>query len=353
MMTAKSEFLVMAFAFAFAALPLISARVEASSPMKASVRDDAHVNPSLTLVVPNGRSAAPRRFDSSTVKQYAPSPLSGSTNHPRHDGGASYAPRFIPPPRLWGNAPESAQPFARQGSVWGDGPSWGNGYHSRPGMGGGSYYVAPKWNYSITPRNGIMTWQPGYQTKATRMSYATTSATYRRKDYLAIAAGRAGSVGNSAYGTLKSTRGAVSAAPNVVALQAQQYKLPENAKNHKTAANWDEWYKQIAKSVYEVWTQNEVVVGGTTLQVEVWPGLELDCKVVEFTPPSDVKRDAKLETEFREAALRSMRSMKGSSALEFPACKPVPKSVIFDMEFKREVDGPAGCKVVHQRAVGL
>jgi len=111
--------------------------------------------------------------------------------------------------------------------------------------------------------------------------------------------------------------------------------------------NWDDWYKHVAQNIYSAWSRAHVTAGSAIVQVTVWPSHDVDAKIVGFTPAPDVERNAQTETRFRSSALDAVNDLSGFGLWDFPAMAKPPKNVVFDMEFKHEVGGEAGCSVVH------
>jgi hypothetical protein len=125
--------------------------------------------------------------------------------------------------------------------------------------------------------------------------------------------------------------------------------LPQPKSAWRRAGNWDEWYKQVAKAVYQEWRQADTEAGVATVRVKVFQSHDIDCEIAEFDPAKDLSRDAKREVSFREAAIRSVDGLNRSQVWEFPDLSPLPKQVVIDLELKRKVGGLAGCAVTRAR----
>jgi hypothetical protein len=242
-------------------------------------------------------------------------PLGGTVvGHPPLSGGTSFIPVPLPRPHfvapLWGTAvpPPFRPPF-------------------RP------MFVPPappRWNYTLTPRNGIMTWSPGYSTAIVPPSHFSSLETNLNWSNKNVNASRIG----------------LQQPPAMPQLKAIEMTLPEA--KVPPPANWDEWYERVAHAIYGQWKQQTAVGPGTsTVLITAYRTHDVDCKIEDFTPAADVKRDLNAETRFRDASLRSVSSLSRDPLWEFPVSQKTPKMIVFDMQFKHGVGEAAGCEVVH------
>lgn len=113
----------------------------------------------------------------------------------------------------------------------------------------------------------------------------------------------------------------------------------------KTASlNWDDWYKRVAKSVYDRWQEADVGPGLAKVRVTVTRGRQMSGQLIDFTPALGVERNVQAETAFREAAVRAVNQVYDYELPEFPSGTQ-EQSVTFDVQMKRTVDGQAGFDV--------
>jgi hypothetical protein len=290
--------------------------------LNGSAEDKEHMQQSVKLFLdPPARPPAP--LFQPTPPTPPRLPLSGTASvQPPLSSGTSYTPvpiarpRFVPynPPPLWGTAvpPPFRPPF-------------------RP------MFVPPpqpRWNYTLTPRNGIMTWGPGYSTAIVPPSHFSSLETNLNWSNQKVNANRIG----------------LQQPPAMPQLKAIEMTLPEA----KVAppANWDEWYERVAHAIYGQWKQQSAVgPGNATVLITAYRTHDVDCKIEDFTPAADVKRDLNAETRFRDASLRSVSSLSRDPLWEFPIGQNQPKKIVFDMQFKHGVGEAAGCEVVHMHDI--
>jgi hypothetical protein len=240
-------------------------------------------------------------------------------------------------------------------------------------------YIKPqaKWNYTMTPKNGIMTWSAGYaSTKVTPQPHVATQAQPTTKPALqqtSVSASMQQQIGivpvaqraqiNTALvhpsvngvvqpGTKKGEAALEATAkkmatpatpPPAVALQAIPKLLTERS-DMKRSINWDEWYKRVCQVVYDNWEIDQANPGKSCVRVTVWAGREIEARVLSFTPAQGASRDAKRETAFRETSLRAVNSLQKTPVLDFPLRSNRGK-IIFDLDMTRAVDGPSGIQV--------
>jgi hypothetical protein len=176
-----------------------------------------------------------------------------------------------------------------------------------------------------------MTWQPGHAVKQVKPQ-AAAPMHFTWAELRAILMNK---------GKLMPDAAPAPRATGPQPLAAKQLALP-----HHLPANWNEWYQNVARAIYQVWQQEQVCPGTATVRTTVFAGQEVDSQIFEFKPAADLKRDAPAESFFRDAALKSVNSIDKSAVCLFPADQH-PKKVVFDIQLTRLVDGPAGCEVVH------
>lgn len=240
-------------------------------------------------------------------------------------------------------------------------------------------YVKPpaKWNYTATPKNGIMTWSAGYASTrvavparpAARNPGVTsaleqTSAVPTMQQNIGIvpAAPRSGvnaaliqpSVKGVVQNTTKKPETALEAKarkipvpqapPPAVALQATPKLLTELHSSAKRSVNWDEWYRRVCKVVYENWEIDMANPGRTCVRVTAWPGREIEARILSFTPAEGASRDARRETAFRETAMHAVNSLEKTPVLDFPLSSNRGK-IVFDLDMNRAVNGPSGIQI--------
>jgi hypothetical protein len=197
----------------------------------------------------------------------------------------------------------------------------------------------PKWNYTATPKNGIMIWQSGYGTsRLPQRSILSTLSNLRPNTQ--------GS-GQQTPLQLLNTRSKLLSpqAWSMPELRATQFVLPEM---HAVApVSWDEWYRRVARAIYDLWKQSSVGPGKATVLINVWNTHNVDCKIVDFSPALDTKRDAQAEEQYREAIVHAVTAFDGANLWEFPIAAVRPKRIAFDMEFTHAVGESPGCTVVH------
>lgn len=109
-------------------------------------------------------------------------------------------------------------------------------------------------------------------------------------------------------------------------------------------STWGEWYKRVARAVYRRWQNADVGPGNARVSVTVNPDRTIVGRVVDFTPAVDVERDAEQETAFKKAALDAVNLVSEFEIPEFPS-DANGSAVSFEVEMKREVDGPVGFDV--------
>jgi hypothetical protein len=202
----------------------------------------------------------------------------------------------------------------------------------------------PRWNYTATPANGIMTYAPGYSvTKIAQpkilMQHTNLSLAFPNTQ-------AAVQQTNLQYSQTKSNVVQWSAPP--VELKAIQLTLPRKLeKPLPPPINWEAWYQRIAHAIYAQWKENAVGPGRTTLLLTVYDTHNVDCKVIDFTPADGAERNITAETAFRESAVRAVRNLDGQQIWQFPVAAINPKKIVFDMQFDHAVGATPGCQVIH------
>ena len=242
----------------------------------------------------------------------------------------------------------------------------------------------PGSHFTLTPKNGVMSWAPGYavvpiSVKVTPVSslngvkpkvpgqdvskvtgalkhqdpkFVTRSGvTAYLPDYqvtvstpkvgLASADSRAKATvttrlfANAHAGKLLSS----STISQIRPLKATELLLPEYRSNGENARlTWDKWYQRFATIVYSGWQNADVGPGLANVRVTVTKSRDLSCQITDFTPAPDVVRDIGKETAFREAAVRAVNLVSRFEIPEFPQGSDL-KKITFDVELKRTIDG--------------
>ncbi len=235
-------------------------------------------------------------------------------------------------------------------------------------------YVKPltKWNYTMTPKNGIMTWSKDYastnvtpppsgvaQTQATmkpllqqnsvtpsvqqQIGIVPLNRTQINTAIVQPSVNGAVQPGNKKRDTALAATAKKIMPPQAVALQATPKLLTERS-NMKRSINWNEWYKRVCQVVYDNWEIDQANPGKSCVRVTVWSGREIEARVLSFTPAEGASRDAKRETAFRETSLRAVNSLEKTPVLDFPLTSNRGK-IIFDLDMTRSIDGPSGIQV--------
>lgn len=190
----------------------------------------------------------------------------------------------------------------------------------------------PKFSFTLTPRNGIMSWQPGHGVKLVPQAVKPVFVSNAVSSRLTTP-------------SLLGTR-TVLPSPAVQPLLAVPLALPQvqqlNEAQH--TLTWDEWYERISGAIYQQWQRARVCPGEATVHVIVFRSRSVDCQVKEFNPAIDVTRDSGQEGAFRQAAIRAVYALNKCQILEFPYSSRRQK-IEFEMDFKRAIDGPQGCRV--------
>jgi len=377
--------------------------------LEGGVKDEASLKPHLDVIPGNqGRPAgAPM---GTGITQYA----GGSSYrpgqplpYPMHRPPSGPSPRI----RTYGGTipPVSTYTLTPRTGIMTFGPTYETKFES---TGGGTISVGPSYKgvttYGdadeikiTTSRNGIMTWSPGfgaYSSGSLPMAHASTTisgiSTYRpgyevkevagtkgirsyspgyeiavkpsRKGIVAYSPGY--EVAVSAPGLIRSSLGGnwsagspegdggLSATPigmpaNMIfaepvlpgALDARPLLL-DGVAAEPVAENWQEWYTKTASAIYSRWQYAAVGPGVARVRVTVTASRDIVGQVEDFTPAEGVERNVPAETEFREAALRSVNLLSRFEIPSFPRGS-AKTQVVFAVDMKRTVDGAAGFDV--------
>jgi hypothetical protein len=333
--------------------PSKSAPKTANTPrvLNGSAKDRAQVTSSIQLVVPKPEPHILTSAQSHVLSASAQSrTLNGSASRSPLNSQASATPAPVKPTTVF-SLPGAPRPDV---------------YHpilpSRITVIPERTYIKPltKWNYTMTPKNGIMTWSSGYaSTKVTPQPQGTAQTQAVIKPGLqqtSVSASMQQQIGivpvqrtqiNTAV-VKPSVDGVVTSKktptpPPAVALEATPALLTE-MHSEKRSINWDEWYKRVCKVVYDNWEIDQASPGKSCVRVTVWSGREIEARVLSFTPAQGASRDAKRETAFRETSLRAVNSLQKTPVLDFPSRSNRGK-IIFDLDMTRSVDGPSGIQV--------
>jgi len=205
----------------------------------------------------------------------------------------------------------------------------------------------PKWNYTITPRNGIMTYAPGLAIKKIAQprilqTHANLTLAFPNTNAQAIMpTTNLQMMGTNAHVT--------NYAALPVPLKATELSLmPKPAQKHLAPPiNWEAWYKRVLYAVYGDWRAKADGPGKATLLLTVYDTKNVDAKVIDFSPANGADRNVKAETAFRESALKTITSLDGDDIWQFPVAAIRPKKIVFDMQFDHAVGATPGCAVVH------
>ena len=197
---------------------------------------------------------------------------------------------------------------------------------------------------AYSSREGIVTWAPGYE--------VTVTVPHTVNDSL----GGKWTTNMTALGaTAKGGNFRLPVDTNPVFVNMQRVPEEETATTLMLPAlekasvavspNWGQWYKDVAKAIYSRWQYADVGIGTAIVQVKVNQVHELQAQVVDFRAAPDVARNVKVETQFREAALKAANSVKYYDIPGFPS-GTTQKEVTFNIELNRGADEPVGFRVV-------
>lgn len=194
-----------------------------------------------------------------------------------------------------------------------------------------------------TPRNGVVSWDSRYEstTVNTGLVKNTLGGMWYSNQGVRPEEGQRANTQSLPF---KPMFAQAIVGPNPHPLNATALGLPGVHPIVTTELTWDEWYKRVARAVYTRWQTEDVGPGRATVSVTVTRDRMVAGKVIEFTPAPDVERDAAAETSFKEAALNAVNLVSQFEIPEFPQEADTP-SVTFDVDLKRDVDGPVGFDV--------
>ena len=274
-----------------------------STFLKSSVKDEEQMHQSVKVLVAPPTSNIPSAMKRATIKRV-------------YDG-----PHLPPPPVIKSAAAGSGAIEERLNGIF------------RPAK----PTPPPKWDYTLTPKNGVMSWAPGYSTaeipKPPVIRRMQTSLQFSNTQMRATMP--------QLHATMSPIR-----VRTIDEMKATQLALPK-PKGEPPASNWEEWYERVAKAMYAQWKQNSVGPGSATVLITAYVSHDVDCRITGFVAADDVKRDAQGEENFKKAALNAVSSLSGDDVWAFPPFFRNPKKVTFDMEFKHAVGEKNGCQIVH------
>ena len=276
-----------------------------STLLKSSVKDDEQMHQSVKVLVAPPSSNIPSAMKRATIKRV-------------YDG----APMPPPPVRL-----ETKAAAVGSGAI----EQRLNGIF-RPAK----PTPPPQWDYTMTPKNGVMSWAPGYSvTEMPRpvIRRAQTSLQFSNTQMRAM------------MPQLQATMSPIRVR-STDEMKATQLALPK-PKSEPPARTWEEWYERVAKAIYAQWKQNSVGAGSATVLITAYGSHDVDCRITGFVAADDIKRNAQSEENFKKAALNAVSSLSGDDVWSFPQISTNPKKVSFDMEFKHAVGEKNGCQIVH------
>lgn len=282
-----------------------------STVLKTGVHAAAVLQPSLTVI-----PASSTKPLSSSVQQYA----AGGTYRPGQ-------PAPIPPPPP--PKPKPAPPAAAAAPAAPAAPK----PPAKPAP-------PPKWDYTATPHNGIMTWEPGHDVEV-KPPPGPSPLQKRLDNYLDNMAKQRKNARERAAQARR-----YSAPQAVRPMVAAPLLLPQAQLSRAVAkaSTWQEWYERVSRTIYDQWQRASVGPGNAKVHITVWRTHDVDCQVSDFTPASDVARNANAEAAFREAAINSIYSLRKCEILDFPYSSKRDK-ISFDMDFKRGVNQKPGCQI--------
>lgn len=246
------------------------------------------------------------------------------------DGVISYAPGYS----------VSSAPVSTHGGI----SSFFPGHESKtPTTHSGVTEHSPGYQITInTPKNGIVCWDSRYESSI--MTHSLEKHTLGGMYYTPERVLPNGQLAKTEELAFKPMFAQPVVDFGARPLRATALGLPGIRPVASTELTWDEWYKRVARAIYGRWQDAEVGPGRATVSVTVTKDRMLAGKVVDFTPASDVERNAAEETAFRQAAIKAVNMVSEFEIPEFPSSADVP-SVTFEVDMKREVDGPAGFDV--------
>ncbi|MDR3611981.1 MAG: hypothetical protein P4L53_00345 [Candidatus Obscuribacterales bacterium] len=122
--------------------------------------------------------------------------------------------------------------------------------------------------------------------------------------------------------------------------------LTQPVQSQARSANWSDWYKLVAKTVYDQWVVNETGPGKVCVQVTVWASRDIEGRILRFENAPDSVRTSAQQVNFSKAALQAVNSLENNGILEFPVNDHRTK-IVFELDISRLVGGASGCQVVN------
>lgn len=201
----------------------------------------------------------------------------------------------------------------------------------------------PGYQISIkTPRNGVVSWDSAYE--ATVVHPGLIKNTLGGMYYTNGPHPDEGQRASAQSLPFKPIYAETLIGPQLHPLTATALGLPGTHAIANTEITWEEWYKRVARAVYSRWQTEDVGPGRATVSVTVTKDRMVGGKVIDFTPAVDVERNVAAETAFKVAALNAVNLVSQFEIPEFPKNADAP-SVTFEVDLKRDVDGPVGFDV--------
>jgi hypothetical protein len=128
-------------------------------------------------------------------------------------------------------------------------------------------------------------------------------------------------------------------------LRSTAHLITEDTKPQKRSSNWNEWYQRVCQTIYDLWLLNSTGPGKAWLSVTVWPGRDIEGRIMKLESAADEKRDGKTQKAFADSALRAVHSLGGCSLLDFPT-ENARNKVTFQLDITRLVGGESGYEVI-------
>ncbi|MCA9804701.1 MAG: hypothetical protein KC777_22175 [Cyanobacteria bacterium HKST-UBA02] len=207
---------------------------------------------------------------------------------------------------------------------------------------------------SHTPANGLMTYSPGLAVKEMPQPRRVAPDIYhhppiiRHSPYGVVALSPGYQVHVAVPGATREGLGGSWSAQEASASSAAGLNanplLLKGISARPVALSWKQWFSLTAGAIYTRWRHAEVGPGTAQVQVTVTVNQDISGIVEDFTPAQGVERDVKAETDFREAALRSVDLISRYEIPKFPLGSE-RKKVVFNVELRRTVTGEAGFDV--------
>lgn len=230
---------------------------------------------------------------------------------------------------------------------------------TRPPRRGNHVPSAPQ-PYTLTPRSGLICWQPDYDTKLVPIQLDRRS---RRETLINLISQRVPASllpgvltsvppGSDVEGRpqhnhthLQSSSQSVSseiATPSPIELAAEPKLLPMLKQD--VAANWDDWYRKVTSVLYNEWKRKEVSAGSTIASITVFDDRKVSPQVLTFTELPEVRTSPRDQQQFRETVLDLIKNLNKHQFWQFPDSRKA--KVTIQVQFRKEVDGPIGCDII-------